>query len=97
MAAGRKTGGRQKGTPNKATAQIKELAAPYGPEAIETLVDLMRNGQNEQTKRAACSELLDRAYGRATQPVSGDGEREALTIRIIDPTQRDDQDHPAAR
>jgi hypothetical protein len=49
----------------------------------------MRNGQNEQTRRAACSELLDRAYGRATQPISGDEVREALTIRIIDPTERD--------
>ncbi|MDA1129791.1 MAG: hypothetical protein O2913_14025 [Chloroflexi bacterium] len=51
MAAGRKTGGRRKGTQNKATAEVKELAGQYGPEAIETLVDLMRNGQNDQTRR----------------------------------------------
>ncbi len=96
MAAGRKTVGRQKGTPNKATAEVKQLAGQYGPEAIETLADLMRNGQNVQTKRAACSELLDRAYGRATQPIGADGEREPLRIIITDPTRRDDRDHPAA-
>jgi len=66
MAAGHKTGGRRKGTPNKATADVKALAGQYGPEAIDTLVELMRNGQNEQTRRAACSDLLDRAYGKAT-------------------------------
>jgi hypothetical protein len=88
MAAGRKTGGRRKGTQNKATAEVKVLAGQYGPEAIETLADLMRNGQNEQTRRAACSELLDRAYGRATQPISGDEEHE-LHIIITDPTRRD--------
>ncbi len=40
MAAGHKTGGRQRGTPNKATAEVKALAGQYGPEAIDTLVGL---------------------------------------------------------
>jgi hypothetical protein len=92
MAAGRKTGGRQRGTPNKATAEVKVLAGQYGPEAIDTLVELMRSGQNEQTRRAACSELLDRAYGKATQSFSGDVEQEPLRIVIDDRWQRD-QDH----
>ncbi len=43
------------------------LAREYGPEAIKKLAHLMREGDNEQTQRAACSELLDRAYGKATQ------------------------------
>ena len=37
-----KTGGRQKGTPNKATREVKTLAREHGPEAIQKLVKLMR-------------------------------------------------------
>ena len=37
MALGRKTGGRQKGTPNKVAADIRELAQGYGPAAINRL------------------------------------------------------------
>ena len=72
MAAGRKTGGRRNGTPNKATAAVKELAGQYGAEAVETLVRLMREGQNEQIQRAAAEALLDRGYGRPTQQVNAD-------------------------
>ena len=45
-----KTGGRGKGTPNKATAEIKMLAREYGPEAIEKFVRLMR-GHDEAIDR----------------------------------------------
>ena len=38
--------GRRKGTPNKATTEIKMLAREYGPEAILKLVKLMR-GQDK--------------------------------------------------
>ena len=38
---GRKTGGRKAGTPNKATAEIRELAMLHGPAAIRRLVLLI--------------------------------------------------------
>ena len=37
MANGAKTGGRQKGTPNKATVEVRVLAQEYGPDALKEL------------------------------------------------------------
>lgn len=69
---GVKTGGRTKGTLNKATADIKAMAQPYGPEALKELARIMRSKDAaESTKVAACRELLDRAYGKAPQHVDG--------------------------
>ena len=39
-AQGNKTGGRRKGTPNKATAEIRALALGYGPQALQELARL---------------------------------------------------------
>jgi hypothetical protein len=68
---GLKFGGRQKGTPNKSTAEIRTLARQYGPEAIATLVRLMRQRDDLKVRLAAAKELLDRAYGRGTEVVKG--------------------------
>ena len=52
--------GRKIATPK----EIQELARSYGPEAIETLVDFMRNGNGEHAI-AASKELINRGYGKA--------------------------------
>jgi hypothetical protein len=63
---GRRPGsGRKKGTPNKVTVEIKELAQKYGPEAIAKLARLATKAESV----AAIKELLDRGYGRAVQPI----------------------------
>ena len=72
MAKGHKTGGRKAGTPNKSTAEVKAIAGKYGPDAIARLAHLMINAESEQAQVAAAKELLDRAYGKSTQPISGD-------------------------
>ena len=59
-----KTGGRQLGTPNKATAAVRELAADYGAEAIEVLATLMRTSGDDRTRLVAAKELQDRGFGR---------------------------------
>lgn len=82
MAKGRKTGGRQKGTPNKATADIKALASVLGGDAISTLERLMREGETEQIRFAACKELLDRGYGRARQTMDIHDSR--LEVVVLD-------------
>lgn len=65
-----KTGGRQKGTPNKITADIKEIAQSFGEEAITHLVEIARNGNAPPAARvAAVKEILDRGYGKAKQDV----------------------------
>lgn len=65
--------GRKPGIPNKATAEIKELARVHGPAVIARLAYLMLNAESEQTQVSAMKELLDRGYGKAAQPQTGEG------------------------
>ena len=69
---GTQVGGRQKGTPNKATAEIKALAAQHAPAIVKELVRLATKAKNEATRVAAGKELLDRAFGKAPQALVGD-------------------------
>lgn len=71
MAVGIKTGGRQKGSLNKATREVKALASAYGPEALKELARLSKKATSEAARVAACREILDRAYGKATQSFTG--------------------------
>ena len=82
MAKGFKTGGRVAGTPNKATAALKELARTYMPEALEELSRLALRAESEQARVSAIKELLDRGYGKATQPLSGDDDMPDMQMVI---------------
>lgn len=64
--------GRPKGALNKATAEIKQAARRHGPEALKVLAKLMKDADSEQARIAAAREILDRAYGKATQPLGED-------------------------
>ncbi len=78
---GRKTGGRKAGTPNKATAEIRELAMLHGPAAIRRLVLLMRGPGPVAV--AACRELLDRGYGKSPRPIDGDGHDGPVIVNVV--------------
>ena len=101
---GRKTGGRQKGTPNKATAEIRSLAQAYGPAAIAALAQLAGltdepGAEAEATRVVAIKELLDRAYGRAILPVGGGDEASPMTIEFSwapEPAQSNASSHGTA-
>lgn len=71
MAAGRKTGGRTKGTPNRVTADVKALAQQHGPDAIKRLAHLMMKAESEAAQVAAANAILDRAYGKPKQALIG--------------------------
>jgi hypothetical protein len=73
MAIGRKTGGRVKGVPNKATRDIKALAQKHTPEALKTLASIMKASESDAARVAAAKELLDRGYGKAPQAHTGEG------------------------
>ena len=76
---GKKTGGRTKGSLNKASFEVKKAASVHGPEAIERLSWLMLNAENQQTQAFAAEKLLDRGFGKPTQTVeSGEKLTEAL-------------------
>ncbi len=80
---GERRGGRQKGTPNKATADVKEAARQHGAAAVERLAYLMMHAESEAAQVAAIKEILDRGYGKATQPVSGDDDAPPIRHRTI--------------
>ena len=60
------TSGRRKGTPNKSTATIKDLAQKHGPAMIEALRQIA-DDQKHPARVAAIRELLDRGYGKPSQ------------------------------
>ena len=64
--------GRRPGVPNKATAELKALARLHTPAAIEELARLAKEAVSEQARVAAIRELLDRAYGKSAQPLTGE-------------------------
>jgi hypothetical protein len=70
-----KTGGRIKGTPNKATAEVKSLARQYGADMIDVLAKIAMDDERPESARvSAAKELLDRGYGKSIQQISGPDE-----------------------
>lgn len=82
MAKGLKTGGREKGTLNKFTAEVKSLAQQHGAEAIEVLRKIMQESDNEPARIAAAKELLDRGYGRSKAEDEPIAPQTGITINI---------------
>ena len=63
---------------------VQELARQQSPEAINTLVGIMQNEKAPPAARvAAANSLLDRGYGKPTQPIS-------QTLAKIDPSTMSD-------
>jgi hypothetical protein len=75
-------------TPNISTTEIKQLARKYGPQAIELcakmagFVEGFPPSESDQTRLAAAKEIMDRAYGRAAQPLASDDDT-PLVLNII--------------
>jgi len=72
----------QSGNPggrHKSLASVKQLARRHAPEAVQTLIKIMRNSKQPALQVVAANSILDRAYGRpSTDPERG----EHLTITI---------------
>jgi hypothetical protein len=81
MASGRKTGGRKKGVPNKATADVKAAAQKYTAEALKTLAHIMKAGEPDAARVAAAKELLDRGHGRSTQTIDATITDDRMVVR----------------
>ena len=101
---GRRPGsGRKPGTPNKATATLREAARAFTPMALETLAHVARNGESETARVMAADKLLDRAYGKPAQinehggidgapiehRVLGDTERAAKVLALLQRVAKD--------
>lgn len=70
-----KTGGRQKGTPNKSSkVDIGKVCRVYSLRAVETLLDVMEDPEQPgATRVAAANSILDRAHGKAKQTTEHTG------------------------
>lgn len=73
----------------KASAEIRSLARAHTETAIRTLAGIMRERKAPAAARvAAASALLDRGWGKPTQPLSGE-DGSAIPIAVIERVIRD--------
>ena len=79
MAQGSKTGGRRKGTPNRATAEIKAAFQLHGDELVDALLALTKS-DDERVRLGAIQACLDRGWGKAVQGVQISG---GLTVDTV--------------
>ena len=66
------TSGNPGGRP-KDEVRVAKLARSYTSEAIDTLVNLMRNGRDERVRGTAAQALLDRGWGKPKVEVVSEG------------------------
>ncbi len=87
----------QSGNPGGRSAglkHIRELAREKTETAIQTLIQVCETGESEAARVAAANAILDRGWGKPTQPLDGDGEGgpikvQAIEWRIVDPAGSD--------
>ena len=63
---------------------MQTLARSHTAEAIETLLEIMRNGKPDRARSAAAELLLDRGWGRAPQTIDIPDEREKILANLTD-------------
>ena len=63
--------------------KVAELARSYTREAIETLVELMRRGNDERVRGTAAQALLDRGWGKQKIEVVGDEAGYVQALRAV--------------
>ena len=63
---------------------MRSLARAYTQLSITTLGGIAQNSDSDAARVSACTQLLDRGWGKAAQPVTGaGGEDIQVTIRTI--------------
>ena len=85
---GKRTGrpkGRPKGSLNKATAELKQIAQQYTDEAFEILLQIARDGENEGARVSAVKEILDRGWGKPAQTVEAGPELTKMILAWASP------------
>ena len=80
---GERRGGRQKGTPNRVTAELKLSFQKHGDGLVNSLLALTRS-DDEKVQLGAIKECLDRGWGRPAQAVQvgADADRMPVVFRM---------------
>jgi hypothetical protein len=63
--AGRPSGATNKASPEQ-SQRLSELAKAHTGEALNTLLDVARNGRTDAARVSAANAILDRGYGKPT-------------------------------
>jgi len=100
MATPPRSPGRPRGVPNRASVAGRDLAMLWAPDAMREQARLagllrdpegnpIRGSESDQVRLNAAQYILDRAYGKATQPIAGDDDadpiRTVMQIRFVNP------------
>ena len=64
-----------------ALAEVRQLARQHTALAIQKLAHIAEHGHSEMAQIAAANALLDRGWGRPTQPLAGDDELPGIGIK----------------
>ncbi len=68
---GEHRGGRQKGTPNKITADIKAALRMHGDKLVKALLKLTES-KDERVRLGAIQTAMDRGFGKAVQHIEAE-------------------------
>lgn len=92
MAKGVKTGGRQKGVPNRATAAKQAEIAASGLTPLDFLLAVMRDEDKEVPARVDAAKAAAPYVHPKRVPVDGDGQEQGLTLNVYTGVPRADGD-----
>ncbi len=67
----------------KATIDIRSLARSHTKNAISTLAGIMKDSADEGARVRAASTLLDRGWGKAAQPQTGQDGEGPIIVKIM--------------
>jgi len=88
MSRGRVKGGAPPSQMTKATTDLRSLARAHTELSIQTLAGIARNSTSDAARVSAAQALLDRGWGKAIQPHTGEdsGDIRVVIRQIIDVT-----------
>ena len=66
----------------KIPADLRSLARSHTERAIQILAGIAERGESEAARVTACAHLLDRGWGKAAQPHTGEDGEGALEIIV---------------
>jgi hypothetical protein len=75
--------GRKPGKVGQAKRDLAAMARTHAEAALKTLADIALQGESEAARVSAANAILDRGYGKPTQPISGDEDEAPVGIALI--------------